>query len=423
MDRLCHSIRTTYVHLLLHHRHYKSPSFALKLLDSLRILHVPSWSNAEISSQDIRIHKVSGSLTNAVFFVSCPFVRGTRTLLLRIYGASSDSLISRPRELHTLHILSSQYHIGPRVYGTFENGRIEEYFESTTLSASDIREPRISRWIGARMAELHSVDIEVVEDTSLQFRGEGMGWGVGVKKNVKSWLDPAQEVLALSSVSAAIREELDLKRFKEEWAAYTRWLSTVDDVNHGSRRVFAHNDAQYGNLLRLKHLTEGLDEHRQVCATLYIHVGFSRWPCLKIVVVDFEYASPNPASFDIANHFHEWTADYHGSTPHLLDPSRYPSFKERRNFYIAYLQYTTIFGEDPIVDKSEREVQIARLDDQVRVWSPASHAMWAIWGLVQAREDLEANGGEVEFDYVAYSRCRMAGFRREIRALGLDKLR
>jgi len=251
------------------------------------------------------------------------------------------------------------------------------------------------------MAELHSVDIEAVEDTSPQGRGEGKGWKIGAKKNVLSWLGPAEEVLALPSVRDSIRVQLDLQTFRREWNTYMAWLSTVDDVHNGSRRVFAHNDTQYGNLLRLQNPKDFVDEHRQ------------------LIVVDFEYASPNPASFDIANHFHEWTANYHSSTPHFLDPSRYPTYEERRNFYVAYLGHTAISGGYPLLDDTEREDQLAKLDKQVRYWSPASHAMWAIWGLVQAREDIEGHVEEPEFDYISYSICRMTAFRREIRALGI----
>lgn len=64
--------------------------------------------------------------------------------------------------------------------------------------------------------------------------------------------------------------------------------------------------------------------------------------------------------------------------------------------------------------------ELTTLDRQVQAWSPASHAMWAVWGLVQARDDLErTEGGEPEFDYIGYSQSRMQGFRREIHALGL----
>lgn len=151
---------------------------------------------------------------------------------------------------------------------------MEEYFDSTTLTASDLRDDKISRWVGARMAELHSVDIEVVEETSPTTRGEGKGWVIGAKKNVKSWLSPAAEVLALPMISETVRKEIDLVRFKEEWTSYMRWLSAVDDVQHGSKRVFAHNDAQYGNLLRLTDTKEGSAEHRQVSTSLSVFRAF-----------------------------------------------------------------------------------------------------------------------------------------------------
>jgi choline kinase len=221
-------------------------------LECLQALKVPTWATNNVSLNDTKITKVSGSLTNAVFFVSTP---GCPTLLLRIYGASSSSLISRPRELQILHVLSSRYQIGPKIYGTFQNGRVEEYFHSTTLTAKDIRNPDISRWIGARMAELHSVDIEAVE---------GPDWEIGAKKNVRSWLQPAKEVTSLPAFKGDVGEQLDLDGFKDQWKRYLSWLSKHDNQHTGSQRVFAHNDTQYGNLLRLQHPKAALDAHRQV---------------------------------------------------------------------------------------------------------------------------------------------------------------
>ncbi|KAI0711689.1 kinase-like domain-containing protein [Earliella scabrosa] len=130
--------------LRLEARRYKTAPFVDQLLEILRTLRVPTWTKPEITPDLTTIQKVSGSLTNAVFFVSCPSAPKTRTLLLRMYGPSSGSLISRPRELHTLHVLSSKYNIGPRVYGTFENGRVEEYIDSEALTAADIRDPQQS---------------------------------------------------------------------------------------------------------------------------------------------------------------------------------------------------------------------------------------------------------------------------------------
>ncbi|KIY51338.1 choline kinase, cytoplasm [Fistulina hepatica ATCC 64428] len=390
--------------LRLSARDYKKPEFAATLLAIMQDLAIPSWSKPAIAPHLLDITKVSGALTNSIFFVSCSVVPGVHNILLRIYGASSGSLISRPRELHTLHVLSSRYRLGPRVYGTFENGRLEEYFDSTTLSAADLRDPSISSWIGARMAEFHSVDIDVVEETSPDKKGEGRGWDIAAKLNVPLWLPYAYAVVASKHFPEPIRKALDLDAFVEEWETYRNWLSVRDDRGHGSRRVFAHNDTQYGNILRLKAHKPGAPEHRQ------------------LIVVDFEYAAPNPASYDIANHFQEWTADYHSATPHLLVQAKYPTFEQRRNFYMAYLEHSSPRGTFDALSAGERESVIADLDYQVAIWSPASHAVWAIWGLVQAREDVESQNPQPDFDYIGYAMCRMECFRRELKALGIPPL-
>ena len=216
---------------------------------------MPSWSQTATPLPFPSIRKVSGSLTNAVFFVSSPST-SSRTLVLRVYGPSSGVLIPRLRELQVLHVLSSRYKLGPRIYGTFTNGRIEEYFDSVTLTAADIREPQTSAYIGARMAELHGVDLKIIEGQS-----HGSNSEIGVRKNVRSWLPHARDVLALPAISPAIRKEFDLDRFQIKWESYMRWLKAA---HFDAQPVLCHNDAQYGNILRLNGVEEGKPEHHEV---------------------------------------------------------------------------------------------------------------------------------------------------------------
>jgi len=372
-------------------RKYKSPSFIGNLLRIVTSLNVPTWCNRAITAADVRVHKVSGALTNAVFFVSCPTIPGTFTLLLRVYGPSSGSLVSHSRELEILHILSSEYKIGPLIYGTFDNGRIEQHFDSVALTAADLRDPDISRWIATRMAELHQVDLDAIEGPTPS------GHEDTVKKNVQTWLPHAREVLSLPATPSSFSRAFDIDSLANQWEKYMHWISHVETREGASQRVLAHNDAQYGNLLRMNPGPRNPKGHRQ------------------IIVVDFEYAGPNPAAFDIANHFIEWTANYHGPTPHLLDPNLDPTLDQRRNFYKSYITHA-----NPSIPEAEMERTMDSLEKQVQMWSPASHGMWAIWGLVQARDSLEADdGGEAEFDYLGYAQCRLEGFQRALKDLGL----
>ena len=221
-------------------------------------MSISTWCNRTITSADIRVNKASGGLTNAVFFVSCPSIPRTSTLLLRIYGPSSGSLISRPHELEVLHVLSSKYKIGPLIYGTFDNGRIEQYFDSVPLTAADLRDPEISRWIAARMAELHQVDIDDVEGPSLP------GHEDMLKKNVHTWLPHAREVLSLPAIPSSFSRIFNIDSFVDQWEKYMRHISLVEAGEGASRRVLAHNDAQYGNLLLVNHHSRNPKGHRQV---------------------------------------------------------------------------------------------------------------------------------------------------------------
>lgn len=221
-------------------------------------MNIPAWRNRAITASDMRITKASGALTNAVYFVSCPSIPGTSTLLLRVYGPSSGNLISRAHELEILHILSSKYKIGPLIYGTFDNGRVEQHFDSVALTSADIRDPEISRWIAARMAELHQVDVDDVEGPTPS------GHEDSVKKNVETWLPHAREALSLSATQQASSRAFDIDAFTHQWEKYARWVSVVEENSRPSPRVLAHNDAQYGNLLRMNPDSHNPKGHRQV---------------------------------------------------------------------------------------------------------------------------------------------------------------
>ncbi|KAG8688100.1 hypothetical protein FRC11_006063, partial [Ceratobasidium sp. 423] len=271
-------------------RKYKTPAFRQALLQMLQAIRVPTWTSSTLDLSLVKIAKISGALTNAVFFVSyvgtAPASHSStphltphsssssiptitpRTVLLRIYGPSSSVLITRADELHTLHALSSGYRIGPRVYGTFQNGRVEEWFDSITLKKDDLRDPVQSMWIAMRMRELHSVDVLGIVGTS--WNGQE-----SVYKNVISWQGAARETLDMikakegrgeippGHVWYGRREELELGKFLRAWEAYWGWLQKWEDEFGRSEMVFGHNDAQYGNLLRVQKLAPGKPEHHR----------------------------------------------------------------------------------------------------------------------------------------------------------------
>jgi choline kinase len=204
-------------------------------------------------------------MTNAIYYVSTPDNRHPKTLLLRIYGESSASLISRSKELRILHVLSSQYQIAPRVYGTFGNGRVEEYLEAKPLTASDLRDPQISRWIAIRLAELHRVDIDRVFSSIPSNLSALPNGEIGVACNIREWIPVARQVLEMNQ-DPRYAEEMDLDRFEREWTTYCEWITDWENKaeENKSRRAFCHNDILSGNVLRLEAKPEGLPNYHQV---------------------------------------------------------------------------------------------------------------------------------------------------------------
>jgi len=170
-------------------------------------------------------------------------------LLLRVYGPQVEHLIDRENELGILRRLARK-NIGPKLLGTFQNGRFEQYFESTTLTAEDMRVESTSKQIAKRMRELHDgvdlLDREVSE-------------GPFVWRNWDKWVGRCEEVITYldsktTSSDQAIRETwgerglvcgVEWPLFKAAVDKYRKWLEKYYGPGGVNKKlVFAHNDVR-----------------------------------------------------------------------------------------------------------------------------------------------------------------------------------
>lgn len=383
----------------------------------------------------------NGSATN----LHKPSTKVPPRLLLRIYGPHVENLIDREAELNVLDRLSKR-HIGPRLLGTFANGRFEQFLNAKALTREELRVPEVSSQIAKRMRELH--DLIRLDDQ--RERQKGPEAFVSIKK----WAAPAKEKLQqLQDFSNKTGKNINVTReifgvdtydeFEKAVSKYEKWLqsqySVVDlekddkdsitkvrfDLKNLSKEmetagqqvikqslVFAHNDTQYGNLLRVlppagSPLLSPVFEHRQ------------------IIVIDFEYSGANVRGFDICNHFCEWMSNYHDEAqPWKIHIDKYPTKSQRRNMIEAYVEhgYTTrsMVGSSSsgaatpglksrsmsnrripsfslnesssgnlheYFDDAEIEAEVEFLEKEAMVWRATVSAHWAIWGLVQAVVD------------------------------------
>jgi choline kinase len=67
--------------------------------------------------------------------------------------------------------------------------------------------------------------------------------------------------------------------------------------------------------------------------------------------------------------------------------------------------------------KDVAQERIDSLEKEVRTWSPGSSVFWALWGIVQAEEQIEglaSGGGPVDFDYLVSDQCALALMQRRM---------
>ncbi|KAL9043233.1 MAG: hypothetical protein Q9180_000015 [Flavoplaca navasiana] len=398
-------------------------------------LKCKGWRRVPLEGADIEVERLSGALTNAVYVVSPPKdlsqllpnrndstlslanKRPPAKLLLRIYGPQVEHLIDRDNELQILRRLARK-RIGPRLLGTFANGRFEEFFNAVTLTAKDLRNPETSKQIAKRMRELHEgIELLPEERTAGPFVWRNWDSWVGRCAEVISWLD--EKMIAGQQGTEGKGADAWKQRglvcgvewpvFRKTVDRYRKWL---EDQYGGSDAVkdslvFAHNDTQYGNLLRLKPSGESpllmpANEHKQ------------------LIVIDFEYASANVPGLEFANHFTEWCYNYHEpSSSYALRERGYPRVEEQHRFLKAYVQHRPFrpslstqssstslrptlshsvssfmldsrappaqLAEDEKGREERVENEVRRLMHEARIWRPANSAMWVAWGIVQAK--------------------------------------
>lgn len=261
-------------------------TFKYEIVRLTHTLRLKGWRRVPMEmSSEIEVERLSGALTNAVYVVSPPSdlpqqrpsssastdeVKVTARpppprLLLRIYGPQVEHLIDREAELQILRRLARK-HIGPRLLGTFNNGRFEEFFHARALTPNELRNPDTSKHIAKRMRELHD-GVDLLE----RERDEGAfvwrNWDKWQQRveNVVSWLDSQ----ILQQKPGAVNTGSDAWKSRglvcgTEWAVFKRALEKYRvwlEAQYGQpaqlrqRYVFAHNDVSFLLLLISSNLT------------------------------------------------------------------------------------------------------------------------------------------------------------------------
>lgn len=112
----------------------------------------------------------------------------------------------------------------------------------------------------------------------------------------------------------------------------------------------------------------------------------------SVSFIDYEYSTPAPAAFDIANHFAEWGG-------FDCDYTVLPSRRVRRAFLREYLRSNSIH-----LNRTHTEAEVEELFEQVDRFRGVPGFYWGIWALIQAQISL------IDFDYASYAEVRLGEY-------------
>lgn len=275
----------------------------------------------QISPDQMSFTPVTGGMSNLLYCCSLPDSiklpsdAGEPTqALLRLYGDQSRNC-DMTLQVEIFELLSMR-ELGPKLYGVFQEGRLEEFLPANSLTNDELMDGEISSIIARKLAQVHCLDVPNMNKECNWLLERFHEWSqfVGNQQKSTSPLNYTDALLPASTLRAANR--LLSIDFEQE-IRFVRQM--IDSIR--SPVVFSHNDLHQGNILLAKPT-----KRRTILEQ-------------RVILIDFEYCSYNYRAYDIANHFCEWCFDYDTPDyPHFaMFEERFPSLEVQREFIRNYL--------------------------------------------------------------------------------------
>jgi ethanolamine kinase len=202
------------------------------------------------------------------------------------------------------------------------------------------------------------------------------------------WTTMQRWILALPTSTTDQRTRRDQLQTELEWL--TKLLSDTPGIGGCNSFVFAHCDLLSGNVIieptpsspsaptsRRSSASDGSEDDETTCSVSFI---------------DYEYTTPAPASFDIANHFAEWGG-------FDCDFTVLPTRSVRRAFLRKYLHSYSLHKH-----RTYKESELDELFEQVDRFRGVPGFHWGIWALIQAQIST------IDFDYASYAEVRLGEY-------------
>ncbi|KAJ5107371.1 hypothetical protein N7456_004046 [Penicillium angulare] len=304
-------------------------------------------------------------------------------VLMRAYGNGTEILIDRERET-TSHALLASCGLAPPLLARFKNGLLYRFIRGKPCGHEDLATPPIYRGVARRLAQWHAL-----------------------LPNTGYSSTPAEN----STEANGVKEEEDFEVIQTRrpgpsmWAVLQKWIVAlpVATPEQQARRLSLQKELEW--------VVEKLDDGQGIGedGLVFSHCDLL---CANVIVlpsddksntsddiapinfIDYEYAVPAPAAFDIANHLAEWIG-------YDCDYNMIPTQSVRRQFLT---EYTKSYIQHRGLDASSEEEIVARLYHDVDRFRAIPGLYWGVWALIQAQIS------QIDFDYANYAELRLGEY-------------
>uniref|UniRef100_A0AAR2LJZ7 ethanolamine kinase n=1 Tax=Pygocentrus nattereri TaxID=42514 RepID=A0AAR2LJZ7_PYGNA len=344
-----------------------------------------------VGEDAFQITIIRGGLSNKLFLCALPEEQQSagdepRNVLLRLYGAilqmSCNKGESRQsnKENHfqgaeamilesVMFAILAERQLGPKLYGIFPQGRLEQFVPSRKLATEELRIPSICAEIAEKIAKFHRM--------RMPFNKE------------PKWLFGTMEKYMSQVQSLTFTRETHLRKFTQLMT-----YGLPQEMENGLILSMRSRAKAFSRNILLLSGRENMDKQ-------------------KLMLIDFEYSSYNYRGFDIGNFFCEWMYDYNCDTSPFFktNTSNYPTKAQQMHFFKSYLS-----EYDLELAKLSEEDQLKLREDmlvEVNRFALASHFFWGLWSMIQARIST------IEFGYLDYAMARFDAYFELKKKLGI----
>ena len=268
-------------------------------------------------------------------------------------------VLDRPSQVliyHTCGLLD----YGPKIYGSFNGGRLEEFIPCHTLKFSDLEDVEIRKQYARKVAHFHHLKLPLTSNRLDQL--------IGMKKLFEKFDTPEQR--------QKVRQNSDKVGLDTEWAFVIDWRVEHEWLSHKRSKIYSPdvlstNDMNRANAL----IRDNPDRYGE-----------------RVTLVDYELASMNPRGKDLGNHFLMWTIEV--NSPDFLSNVDYPSEDYRREIIEYYLEESKKVNKDYKWDDNGRD-SIEHLLLESEYFALQAMMFWLSFTLEPKNESNPMNGDDI----------------------------